>query len=413
MNKVDSQIVSCDILSGTRIEDGKITNISEGTIYEFKENFNWGSREKYARIMASFANSVGGYIIFGINDEGVIVGLNGDNFEQKDSALITEYLNSIFVPKIEWRKALCTISDKKIGMLYVEESNDKPIMACANGNEVKEGDIYYRYPGETHRIKQGELKFIIEDGKRKYGVKLLEEMKMIVEEGPKDYGLLDLEQISKYKDKPVYFISPGTSGKKIEVKGANQNEVSNGIAVKVLNLDGPAKEIRVTEFANITSETIIYSFLEGKLPPASNPKGFLQRLPDESSGYIPIYFYIKMAGVSKEEAVEIIKNTKTTARARTTLIKRLTGPDNGYTSNFNQDLLKQVIKGEVKVEELGETEIRQILSSIRSLEKDYLKQYWEVMRKTIYYLYNNFYMNARMRSELRWTICYIDELFYK
>ena len=412
MNKVDSQIITCDIFSGARIEDGKITNIREGTNYEFKENFNWNNREKYGRIMASFANSDGGCIIFGINDTGVIVGINNDNFEQKDAALITEYLNSIFVPKIEWKKDLCTINDKKIGILYVEESNDKPIIACANGDEVKEGDIYYRYPGETRRIKQGELKSIIEEGKRKYGMKLLEEMKLIVEEGPKDFGLLDLEQIANIKDKPVYLISSGLKGKKVEVREAGQTEGSNGVALKVINVEGPARIIKTTESTYITSEMIVHYFLDRGLPANYNPKGFLERLPYETSGLVPIYFYIKMANISKEDAIRIIKDSRSTTRGRSTLIKRLADVEYDFANKVSQDLLRRVMNGEVQTEDLAESDVKKVLISMRSIPKDELERNWDIIKKLAYYLFDRYYMNSRVRSELRWTICYLDRVLY-
>lgn len=36
---------------------------------EFKESFNWNSKDRYAKSIASFANNKGGYIVFGIKDK--------------------------------------------------------------------------------------------------------------------------------------------------------------------------------------------------------------------------------------------------------------------------------------------------------------------------------------------------------
>ena len=404
---------SCEILSNFETREGRITNLGEGIIYEFKENFNWGSKEKYARVMASFANLSGGCIIFGIKNDGGIIGLGNEKFDQRDPAEITGYLNSLFVPKLEWVKIICRLEDKKVGLLYVEESNDKPIVASINGDEVKEGDIYYRYPGETRRIKQGELKSIIEDGKRKYGMKLLEEMKLMVEEGPKEFGLLDLEQMNKLKDKPIYLVNASANGKKIEMREANEGEGSDGYALKVVNVEGQAKTIRITEYKNITTEMIIHSFLDRSLPANYNSTGFLERLPYETSGLVPIYFYIKMASVSKEDAIRVIRDSKSTTRSRTTLIKRLTVEEYDFTTQANQDTLKKLVNGEILVENLTEQSIKQILISMRSITKNYLIQNWDIIKRTIYYLFDNFYMNSKLRQELRLTICFMDRLFYE
>ena len=416
MNKLISQIITCDFLSRARIENNKIINIREGTSYEFKENFNWNDREKYAKIMASFANCDGGCIIFGVRDMGDIVGIRNNNFEQIDVAHITEYLNSIFVPKIEWKKDICNINNKKIGILYVEESHDKPIVACANGNYVKECDIYYRYPGESRRIKQGELKLIIDEEKRKYGMKLLEEMKLIVEQGPKEFGLLDLEQIANIKDKPVYLINSGSNGKKVEVRKAGKTGVSNGIALNVVNVDGPAKIIKTTESSYITSEMIVHYFLDRKLPVNYSPNGFLERLPYETSGLVPIYFYIKLANISKDDAVRIFNNSKSTTQGRKTVLKRLSVNEYNFSTLAKNDkldnLLDNLINGSLKFSELQSSNIKAVQQSIRSCSKSFLEQNWNMIKDIMRYLYDKYYMNQTFRQEIRQTICFIDTTLF-
>ena len=48
---------------------------------EFKESFNWLSKDKYAKSMAAFANNKGGYIVFGIKDQPrELTGLQSKNF---------------------------------------------------------------------------------------------------------------------------------------------------------------------------------------------------------------------------------------------------------------------------------------------------------------------------------------------
>ena len=40
----------------------------EGPSLEFKEAFNWASKDRYAKTMAAYANNKGGYIIFGVTN---------------------------------------------------------------------------------------------------------------------------------------------------------------------------------------------------------------------------------------------------------------------------------------------------------------------------------------------------------
>ena len=101
----------------------------ESSWLEFKESFNWNSKDKYGKSIASFANNKGGFIVFGIkNKPRDLVGLQSDNFETTDEAKITAYLNGIFSPEIIYEKFVITIQLKNIGILYVHQAKTKPVV---------------------------------------------------------------------------------------------------------------------------------------------------------------------------------------------------------------------------------------------------------------------------------------------
>lgn len=99
----------------------------ESSTLEFKESFNWNSRDRYVKSMVSFANNRGGYIIFGVTDNPkVLVGLKNNNFESFDEARITEYLNNTFSPELNFEKSNVQIKGANIGIIYVYPSTKKP-----------------------------------------------------------------------------------------------------------------------------------------------------------------------------------------------------------------------------------------------------------------------------------------------
>lgn len=130
---------------------------------EFKESFNWNSKEEYAKTMAAFANTKGGCIVFGIKDHPRdLIGLKNNNFEATDEAKISLYLNSIFLPEIIFEKFITYENSKTIGIIKIEEAKNKPIVCAKSGEILKEADIYYRYNGSSSKIKYGELKILLE-----------------------------------------------------------------------------------------------------------------------------------------------------------------------------------------------------------------------------------------------------------
>jgi hypothetical protein len=170
----------------------KITS-RESNFIEFKESFNWGSKDKYSKSAAGFSNNKGGYIIFGVKDQPrELVGLQTNNFENIDEASIAQYLNGTFSPEIQFEKFTGEIRGKKIGVLYIHQSEQKPIVAIKPDGEIKEAEIYYRYNGRTDKIKFPELQNIlskIREDEKKNWMRLFEKISQI---GPQNTALIDM-----------------------------------------------------------------------------------------------------------------------------------------------------------------------------------------------------------------------------
>lgn len=136
----------------------------ESSILEFKDNFNFSNLDEYAKTMASFANKEGGYIVFGIKDSPrEIKGIDRKLFDSIDPAKLSEGLNSIFQPAIEWDLSIYEWEKLSFGIIYVFRANRKPIIASKNQGEIKDGEIYYRYRGRSEKIKSSELHLLLDE----------------------------------------------------------------------------------------------------------------------------------------------------------------------------------------------------------------------------------------------------------
>jgi len=168
----------------------------ESSNVEFKKSFHLASLAEYGKDSAAFANNRGGYIVFGVKDRPHIpVGLKDTRFEDTDEATITEFMNQHFAPAIDWVKDIYTWNGSNYGILYIRESTNKPVIAINDGGrkqEIKSGEIYFRYVGRSEKIRHAELSQIIEERIRHESNRWRELFEKISKIGPQNAAILDM-----------------------------------------------------------------------------------------------------------------------------------------------------------------------------------------------------------------------------
>jgi predicted HTH transcriptional regulator len=115
------------------IEDG------ENSTVEFKRKFS--SPEKIAKEMIAFANSKGGKILFGVDDDRTIVGVESEKGEME---LIDTAARFYCEPEINYDYEIISIKKSDIVVVHIPESTNKPhkLISDKIDDEVK---VYIRY----------------------------------------------------------------------------------------------------------------------------------------------------------------------------------------------------------------------------------------------------------------------------
>ena len=146
---------------------GGLLSQQENKRLDFKEFFSEEKLLKLCKHFAGFANSEGGYIVFGIRDNPrELVGIDDEavkEFNQMDPAGLGQVLLGRFSREIVYDSKIIEISDKKVVVFYVPPAETKPTIAVRDKHGVNNGDIYYRYNGMTMRIRHTELEEIIQE----------------------------------------------------------------------------------------------------------------------------------------------------------------------------------------------------------------------------------------------------------
>ena len=94
----------------------------EGLSLEFKRSIS--SPEKIAREIAAFANTHGGNLIIGVDDDRTIIGV--ESYHEQDFYL-EQAARELCTPRLKYRMEVIPYNAREILLVYIEESEAKPV----------------------------------------------------------------------------------------------------------------------------------------------------------------------------------------------------------------------------------------------------------------------------------------------
>lgn len=121
-----------------RKELNNIIAFGESTTVEFKRKI--ASYEKIAKELVAFANTKGGCLIVGVDDNGTLYGIDSEKYETEAlNICCTSYINPPIVPKIQ----IMQVKSKYLAVCTVVESDSKPhfLEYEENGQTIKQAYI--------------------------------------------------------------------------------------------------------------------------------------------------------------------------------------------------------------------------------------------------------------------------------
>ena len=304
---------------------------------ECKQNFKLRSTATWLRAVAALANSRGGYVLFGVadkDDSGVckLVGMNNNDFRDADPSKLTERLQSGFQPTPRIRKALIEIEGKSVGVLHVERHDSRPVIATKNdggSGEIKEGDIFHRYPGASRRISYGDLRAMLDERDVRVREAILPMVEKLLQLGPDRAMIADLAG-GKLTDGKTSIELSEEIIERLAVIKEGEFEVAEG--APALRLIGDVKsETPITVRREIiTRDDIRRAFLADKLD--ADALDYL-RVAVEISGsdWLPIRYFASKAGMSREQLLQFIDSSPGPPKQKALCRQRLSSPDQAYS----------------------------------------------------------------------------------
>ncbi|WP_422007456.1 helix-turn-helix domain-containing protein [Roseivirga pacifica] len=180
----------------------RLAKRGEGQLLEFKKKANYP--EKIMKELVAFANSNGGTLLLGVDDNGDASGvreIDGETF------LVEDAIEKLIRPKLNYSVEIIRVNEKKgIAVFQIEESYKKPHFVKDNP-KTRQGTAYIRCADESlkasremreiirRRIKAKDIQFTYGD-KENTLLKLLDEKEQ-----------LSLQEFAKSSQLPTFVAS--------------------------------------------------------------------------------------------------------------------------------------------------------------------------------------------------------------
>ena len=302
----------------------------ESSRLEFKRAFHmdWGN---YAKSIAAFANTSGGFIVFGVeNKPHKLVGVTSkiDSFEP---AKLTDYLNAAFSPEIDWELDACEFEGIRLGYLYTREARVKPVVCTKNVHNLKEGELYYRYRAQTTRIKYPELRRMLEEMLERERQAWRAHLTNISRAGPTNVGVLDTVHGTLSGAAGRYIIDENLlRDLKIIREGSFKDTVAAAPALKLVGELQPAVSTGKTVYepTAVHYADLVEAFLAQRHLTKVEAKLYLQETAHQSSSFVPVHYFRSCADLSAREAEELVRSVESSFKiVRGRLGQRLLGKE--------------------------------------------------------------------------------------
>ncbi len=357
--------------------DKIITTLDEDDYYEFKKTLhvgNSGISKNYLKTISSFANNKGGLIIFGIDpDTQELVGINS-----KHENLDNKYVNMVVSEMLDGMGSFYFFTNKHyekiIGFLIINEPTFKPVIFKSNFNTKESsyvaGDIYFRYPGESMKIKPSDLRSLISNEITRHAEQLISQISKLVEIGPENVAIINSKTGEINANNSRLSLSPDIladlnlimEGNIVEKDGAPAYVIKGNIEIEN---NGHTTKI-IKEKTSLHNRDYHLSILDDE---TSNPESLINEIVYRDTSNLPFFNLIHKSNYTIQQTIDILEKLVGPDIKKSTknkILERLTNP------NSCQDL------GEIgKIESIINDKIMQNIDFLSFKEKYNLKGKYE------------------------------------
>jgi Putative DNA-binding domain len=328
------------MMFGKNSDGGWCLKGGETEEHECKRNFDPKKLTSVVRAIAALSNNKGGYLFFGVSDDAYRVEGIDATFAETDIVQIVEKVKAHLSPTPSiTAKDVIDFDGKKIGFVRVEKHPDRPVIVYRDGEGLNEGEILFRYAGQSARVKFGDLRAMLDDRDRRAQVALANAAGRLADVGTTNALILDTNKnvlegenrsilIDENLVKSINFIKEGEFQENADAPALKLVGSVSAVAIN-------AQTARQISREALFQERILEDFLTQAA--VDQPIQYIIAGLAQSRKWIPVFYFVRRSGRTNADVVEEIRSMRISQKGKKkVLMERLEGKQSAFTRATTQ-----------------------------------------------------------------------------
>ena len=296
---------------------------------ECKAQFDPRRMEPIIRAIAAFANNRGGFVFIGVADaECRVAGMPDTAFQDTDIARITDKAKTLLTPTPAFSKDVIEVGGIAVGVLLVEKHPTPPVIVCRDANGLEDGSILFRYPGQSGKIKFGDLLEMLRERDRAAQQVLLAGVARLSEIGADRALIVDTDKGEMDTGAKRIVIDRSLADQLEFIREGEFEERAGAPTLRLVGdvhaVDQEGQLVERIEGLALDADTVLLAYLGRER--VRSPIQYVCISAKVQRQWLPLLYFVRLSGGDRNAAIDALEATNAVYRvSKQNALERLRG----------------------------------------------------------------------------------------
>ena len=296
---------------------------------ECKAQFDPRRMEPIIRAIAALANNRGGFVFIGVTDaERRVAGMPDTAFQDTDIVRITDKAKTLLTPTPVFSRDVIEIGGHAVGVIHVEKHPTPPVIVCRDANGLEDGTILFRYPGQSGKIKFGDLLEILRERDRAAQRVLLASASRLSDIGADRALIVDTEKGEMDTGSKRIVIDRALADQLEFIREGEFDEREGAPALRLVGdvhaVDQDGRVVERIEGQALDAEAVLMAYLNREQ--VRSPIEYVCVSAKVQRQWLPLFYFVRLAGGDRNAAIAALEETNAVYRvSKDNALQRLRG----------------------------------------------------------------------------------------